>query len=223
MNKVRIAILIMIFLAVWGLSVFIAKDGEQTGSPNTLPIIPEETKKIVMLDPGHGGKDHGAESISGVSEKILNLSIALKVASLLEDDDRIEIILTRDDDVYYSPEYRYQLGNRLEADVFISIHHNACEDLVSVSGVESFYYREDSIELAETLHDKLLAATKFRDRGVIKSNYKVVKYTKMPAVLLEIGYLTDLQQEQYLLDPANQDLIAEAIAEGIRDYFDLSK
>lgn len=219
MNKIRVGILIAIFLAVWGVSAFIAKDSEQTGPFVDVPPTEEETNYIVLLDPGHGGKDHGAESVSGFNEKDLNLDIAFKIVTLLENDEKIEVVLTRDNDVFYTPEYRYQMANRLDTDVFISIHHNAYADLPSVSGVETFYYRDDSAKLAEELHYKLLDATQFNDRGIMVNNFKVVKYTKMPAVLLEIGYLTNPQQEQYLLNLENQDIIAEAIAEGIKDYF----
>lgn len=219
MNKIRVGILIAIFVAVWGLSAFIAKDGDQMDSASATPTITEENKHTVLLDPGHGGIDHGAESLSGIDEKILNLDIALKVANLFEDDDQIEIVLTRELDIFYTPEDRYQMANKLNPDIFISIHHNAYEDLPSVSGVETFYYYNDSANLANILHYKLLDATQFSDRGIMVSNYKVVKYTTMPAVLLEVGYLTNIQEEQYLLKPTNQDIISEAIAEGIRDYF----
>lgn len=229
MNKIRIGILAAILVVVWGVSAVITQGSEQpeppttdpsqTGPVGTEPVIIEEPKFYVLVDAGHGGKDPGALGVSGVEEKDLNLVLAHKVMDLFKDDKNIGVVLTREDDIFILPEKRYQIANSLGPDLFVSIHHNSFQDWPSVSGVETFYYRTDSLEPAEILHEKLLAATQFNDRGVMVSEYKVVKYTTMPSVLLEIGYLSNPTQEKILVKPEFQDTVAAAIAEGIREYY----
>jgi N-acetylmuramoyl-L-alanine amidase len=173
----------------------------------------------VVIDPGHGGKDVGAIGASGQYEKSFTLSLSSKVKERLEQDPDIEVYMTRTEDRFISQESRGRpkLANDLNADLFLSIHGNTFADS-SVSGTETFYYHRNSKSFAEIIHEKLVEATGFHDRGVKKENFFVVKDTEMPAVLLEVGYLTNPNDESVMLTDPFQDRVATAIVEGIREY-----
>lgn len=225
----RIGILVLIFIAIWAVSVIVAQNVEEPEPVgpdlNLEPVEPEPPEEIVdtrykvLLDAGHGGRDSGAISRTGVYEKDLNLNIVLKVSALFMDDEDIEILLVRDSDIYYSPEERCTIANRLKPDIFISVHHNSFKGVSTISGVETFYHHSNSRELARTLHRQIVADTGFKNRGAEKGDYKVTKYVTMPAVLLELGYLSNPEEEKLLRQPVVQDQIAGAIAIGIRKHF----
>ncbi|MFS0553805.1 N-acetylmuramoyl-L-alanine amidase family protein [Brevibacillus sp. 179-C9.3 HS] len=173
----------------------------------------------IVIDPGHGGKDHGAEGASGQVEKDFTLQLARKVKELSEQDSRMQVYLTRSDDTFLSSKERErpQFANQLGADLFISIHGNTYTD-PNVSGTETYYYRSESLPLAQRIQKHVTEATGFLDRGVKKEEFFVVKDTQMPAVLLEVGYLTNPAEEQKLLEEDFQYRIASSIIEGIQDY-----
>ncbi|QDS34062.1 N-acetylmuramoyl-L-alanine amidase [Brevibacillus brevis] len=173
----------------------------------------------IVIDPGHGGKDHGAEGVSGRVEKDFTLQLARKVQELAEQDSRIEVYLTRSDDRFLSSKERErpQFANQLGADLFISLHGNTYTD-PTVSGTETYYFHPESLLLAESIQKHVRDATGFQDRGVKKGDFFVVKDTNMPAVLLEVGYLTNPSDEQKLFEEDFQYRIAASVIEGIQDY-----
>lgn len=185
-------------------------------SMNIGPTVP--TFKVV-IDAGHGGKDKGATGASGRHEKDFTLSVAKKVQKLLEQEPDIEVFMTRTDDTFISQEsgYRPDFANDLNADVFVSIHGNTFED-PSVSGTEVFYYHEYSRQFAELLQKHVVAATGFPDRGSKKESLFVVRDTEMPAVLIEVGYLTNPADETKMWTDDFQNDVANSIVEGIREY-----
>lgn len=174
----------------------------------------------VVIDPGHGGTDVGSEGASGKQEKNFTLSVSKKVEELLEQEPQIEVFMTRTDDSFISQESRFRpkYANDLDADLFISIHGNTFSDS-SVSGTETFYYHKNSRRLAEILQKQVVEATGFRDRGEKKGDLFVVKDTKMPAALIEVGYLTNPQDETKMWTDDFQTRVATSIVEGIKEYF----
>lgn len=184
-------------------------------------IEPDSSDKVytVVIDPGHGGKDVGATGASGLYEKDFTLSLSKKLKEVLEKEDKIKVYMTREDDTFISSEdkYRPKYANEINADLFISIHGNTFED-AGVSGTEAYYYHEGSKDFAETLHEKVANSTGFKDRGVKNNDFFVVKYTDMPAVLLEIGYLTNPKEEQLMIDDEFENKTAESICDGIKEY-----
>jgi len=186
------------------------------------PAEPEKEPFKVVIDPGHGGEDPGAEGASGSYEKDFTLAVSLKVARLLEDVPEVEAHLTRDKDIFLSSETRDRpnFANELEADLFISIHANTFAD-PTVTGTETFYYHDNSLGLATIIHRHVAQATGFRDRGVTQENFFVLRDTTMPAALLEIGYLTNPEDERVMLTETFQQSVAEAIVEGIKEYLGL--
>lgn len=181
----------------------------------------------VVLDPGHGGRDPGATGYSGSYEKDVNLSIATKTAELLRTAG-FEVMMTRDDDTYVSLTDRVDFANSSQAAAFVSIHSNGSTNSAT-NGTEVYYYvdQDDPIvvaqageraRLASIIHDNLMRALARKDNGVRQNNYIVVRYTQIPAVLVETAYLTNLNEEVLLNDPSFQDRAAQAIANGIMEY-----
>jgi len=181
-----------------------------------LPAADPNKKYKVVIDAGHGGEDPGAPSVTGDWEKTFNLAVARKVYKLLEQDSQITPYMTRSDDTYIGLYERAGYANDLGADLFISIHANRYTS--SVSGVETYYNRAESLKLAEVLHRHLVKATGLPDRNVRKASFVVIRETRMPAVLLECGYLSNEKDAKLLFTESVQDRIAEEIVAGIKEY-----
>lgn len=188
-----------------------------TSSVSTSPI--HNGKKIVVIDAGHGGTDPGTTSFTQNHEKDFTLALALKVQKLLQNEPNIELIMTRDTDVYPTRSERVKLANDLKADVFVSIHGNNAPLSSQAKGTETYYYqRASSKELATIIHEKLIQALGFSDRGVKNESFQVIRETTMAAVLLEIGFLSNQDEEQAMMSETNQNKAAQAIVEGIKEY-----
>lgn len=182
-----------------------------------------ETPYKVVIDSGHGGKDNGATGASGSFEKDFTLQLALKVEELAKQEPQIEVVLTRSEDRFISSidRERPEIANRLGADLFISIHGNTYED-ASVSGTETYYYHEDSQFLAEIMQKHMVQTSGFRDRGVKKEDFFVLKDSNMPAALIEMGYLTNPQEENEMLTEDFQYRMASSILDGIKEALNLN-
>ncbi|WP_042229679.1 N-acetylmuramoyl-L-alanine amidase family protein [Paenibacillus popilliae] len=185
------------------------------------PPIKTDGKYTVVIDAGHGAHDSGAVSVKKRYEKDFNLSLALKVGEMLSRDDRFNTVLSREDDTFLQLSERAQMANSLNADLFVSIHANSVDNNSSVSGTETYYWRAESKAFAETMHKHLIEGTQFRDRGVRNANHHVTRETKMPAILLEVGFLTNAAEEAQLFDEQFQQRVADNIVKGILDYLGL--
>lgn len=196
---------------------------EQTGPPVvTPPVTPPVTDPgngvyKIVLDAGHGAKDPGAISSNGRQEKDYNLAITLKVKALLDKEPKIKPYLTRSDDTFVELADRASFANNLKADLFISFHANKTTS-ATVTGSETYYWKSDSLAFAKVIHKYLVAGTGFADRGVRTGNFHVIRETKMPAILLEAGYLSNAGDTAALFDGARQDKIASQIVAGIKEY-----
>ncbi|NMO97982.1 N-acetylmuramoyl-L-alanine amidase family protein [Paenibacillus lemnae] len=173
-------------------------------------------KKLVVIDAGHGAHDPGAISVSKKKEKDFALSLALKTAKLLQNDKNIDVVLTRSDDTFLELRDRVKIANNLKADVFISIHANAGPS--SASGTETFYERSSSKSLANVIHKHMLKAVGLKDRKVKYGNFHVIRETNMPAILLEVGFLTNKTDESKLFDNNVQNRVAQSIVDGLKEY-----
>ncbi|MDY8021360.1 N-acetylmuramoyl-L-alanine amidase [Paenibacillus polymyxa] len=191
-------------------------------SVNPVVITPTnvEGRRIVVIDPGHGGKDPGAGSVTGRHEKEFTLAVALKVEQFLQNDPDIQIVLTRNGDTYPTLDERPQLANSQQASVFVSIHGNSMQasDKGKTNGSETYYARQDSLALAKTMHKYLVTATGFKDNGIRVANHAVTRKSQMPAVLLECGYLSNLSNEAAMFTEETQEKIAEGIVDGLKEY-----
>jgi N-acetylmuramoyl-L-alanine amidase len=193
----------------------------------TQPIQPvsgngtPKTKFTIVIDAGHGDFDSGAVSMfnSKNLEKTFNLNVALKVNRLLANDPQFHVILTRSTDRYLQLMERVDIANQANADAFISIHANSFKQIPSIRGTETFYSREDSIDLARIVHRNMLEATGFPDRKVKQADYRVIKSTTMPAVLIEAGFISNSVEEKIIFDNAFQEKVAQSIVKSLREYF----
>ena len=171
----------------------------------------------VFVDVGHGGKDPGAIK-NGVRESDLNLSIAKKVEAYLKQKD-INVALSRKTDIYHTIDQRIIASNKYGADAFISIHNNAASSS-SVHGIESFYTPGSSKAEAfiKEIHSTLISYTKAHNRGAHPEEYWVIEDAKIPAALLETGFMTNPAELAKLKTSSYQDTLARAIGDGIFDY-----
>lgn len=181
----------------------------------------KDTFKIV-IDAGHGGKDPGSTGYSGTFEKVSNLAIAERVYDLLLEDSRFEVRMTRTDDTFVELEDRAGMANDWPADAFVSIHGNAYEDS-SVSGSETFYRYDNGLLLAEAIHEELVDAMGFRDRGIRLNELKVLTLSQVPSLLIETGYLSNVAEETAILSEEGQDRMARAIVDGLKAYYEQTK
>lgn len=195
---------------------------QETVSAN---IPPEEPKKksgklIVAVDAGHGGLDEGCAR-ENVREKDINLAIAKLLESKLTDMG-YEVFMARQDDTYIAKEQRAEAANAYGADIYVSIHQNSYED-ESINGIETFYHEKDNGEskrLARLVQQQTLKATEAVERSVRDDGeFSVIVNTRMPACLVETGFLTNAEERTRLSSEEYRERIAEGIAQGIDLYF----
>ncbi len=185
-----------------------------------LPVI-DHTRVVVVIDPGHGGPDPGAIGRGGIREKDVVLDISLRLTEILERQG-VQVVLTRANDRDLLLEPRIQLANRIDADLFVSVHVNAISlSRPDVNGIETYHSRRASRQsrvLAGVLHRSILAAVGGPDRGVRAADFVVIRMADMPAVLLELGFVTGAADAPRLADPQHRTVLAAAVARGILEY-----
>ncbi|WP_446377822.1 N-acetylmuramoyl-L-alanine amidase [Coleofasciculus sp. D1-CHI-01] len=185
-------------------------------SPTSFPTVPN-SRIVVMVDPGHGGKDPGAVGIGGLREKDVILPIAQEVAALLEKQG-VQAVLTRNSDYFVDLAPRVTMAERVNANLFVSIHANAISlSRPDVNGLETYYFASGQ-RLAQTIHNNILQTVPVQNRGVRRARFYVLRKTSMPAVLVEVGFVTGRDDAVKLNDPNHRSQTAQAIARGILQY-----
>ncbi|GIO03735.1 hypothetical protein J5TS2_44030 [Brevibacillus halotolerans] len=182
-----------------------------------LQAKPQKTGYLIVVDAGHGGHDVGAKGTVGNYEKDFTLSVANRLVEYLKQHKEFQVVATRSTDTYLTLKERTDIANEIDADVFISVHANSFKP--ETRGTETYYYNQNSLDLARVVHKHLLAATQFPDRKVKQNNFYVVKNTKMPAVLTETGFLTNQIENTQLMSPQFQDKVAKSLADAIFEYY----
>ena len=181
------------------------------------PVVNLPDKSIiVMLDPGHGGEDSGAIGLEGLQEKDVILPIAERVATILAASG-IQPILTRTDDYFVDLAPRVEMAKQNHATLFVSIHANSIDNRPDVNGLETYYYSNGQ-KLAQTVHNTILREVNLADREVRQANFYVLRNNPMPAILVEVGFVTGAADEPRLATIDYQDQLAQAIADGILSY-----
>jgi N-acetylmuramoyl-L-alanine amidase len=173
--------------------------------------------KTIVIDPGHGGRDPGAFSRTGIPEKTLTLLTARKVAYLLKLAGAT-VYLTRNSDRKYNLRDIVNFANKVKADIFISIHYNY-SGIRSASGTETYYYTPKSRSLALNIHRNLVQGIKRRDRGLRKATIYVCHHTKMPSVMVEPVYISNDKESDLIKQQSFQKEVAEDIVKGVKAYF----
>ena len=184
-----------------------------------LPDV-KQNKFLVVIDPGHGGPDPGAIGISGIRETDVVLEVSKIVKNLLSEKG-VKVRLTRKDEVDLDLPPRVSFANSTDADVFVSIHANASKGKRrDINGLETFYYRGwRGRLLAKKIQKQILRVSPGSpDRGVKQGRLYVIKNTRMPAVLVEIGFLTGRLDARRLEKTTHRKRLAYAIAKGILEY-----
>jgi N-acetylmuramoyl-L-alanine amidase len=184
-----------------------------------LPDV-KQNKFLVVIDPGHGGPDPGAIGIGGIRETDVVLEVSKIVKNLLSEKG-VKVRLTRKNEVDLDLPPRVAFANNIDADIFVSIHANASRGKRrDINGLETFYYRGwRGRLLAKKIQKQILRVSPGSpDRGVKQGRYYVIKNTRMPAVLVEIGFLTGRLDARRLEKPTHRKRLAYAIAKGILEY-----
>lgn len=256
---------------------FIPENFLLTVLPDIIPEIKLDRKKLVaetpvdnrikkiVIDPGHGGKDPGAIGKSRKNfEKNIVLQISKTLKNKLENELDVEVLLTREEDIFVSLQERTKFANANDADIFLSIHCNAHRNSL-VNGIEVFYlsaaktddaravealenqvvyeyeggeeavkkyndldfiladmaqneHLEESYQISEKLQNHLISNTKSNDRGVKQANFFVLRGAFMPAVLLELGFITHKKEEQLLVTKEYQEKLVTSICKAIKEF-----
>ncbi|MCG3121626.1 MAG: N-acetylmuramoyl-L-alanine amidase LytC [bacterium] len=196
-------------------------DGKPPEPPTPTPTPPEETGRFIAVDAGHGGTDTGAiNSTVGINEKTVTLAISQKLKTVLENRGH-RVRLTRSDDTFVELTRRAEIANNAGVEIFVSIHCNSAETSTAV-GIETYHHTNSANGrvLATKIHEAMIAAfPTHTNRGVKSANFVVLRETQMPACLVETEFISNNQQARFLQDPANQQKIANAIADGMAVYF----
>ena len=200
---------------------------------------------IVLLDPGHGGIDGGAESADGECEKNINLNICFKVRDIL-DKYGVRVVMTRESDRgLYSDgkssirakktedlRARLDMSYKLKPDAFVSVHLNSYREDRSVFGAQAFYTAEGDAsvcEMSRVLAEKIQALlVSYIENGntrtaMAKSDVLLMKEARYPTVIVECGFLSNAEEAELLQTDEYQDTVSRAIAEGILGYLGIEK
>ena len=226
------------------LNTFIQDDSKnRTVDSNVSQEIPKAepvSKPLVILDPGHGGKDGG--TVSGeVLEKNLNLLLVKKIANELK-RYQIIVVTTRSVDEMVGLSDRALIANKYPNAIFVSIHHNAAT-LNSAKGIETYYSNKKpkslkieqmrllkikdgeafvdnrSKMLAKLLHSSVCQVTDAADRGIRDRSLAMTRWVSCPSVLIECGFLTNPEEKLDLLSESYRDALSRGVTDGILKYF----
>lgn len=234
----------------WGHWIMLQNDVDKMLAPllNQSQTVKKEGYRVIVLDPGHGGDDKGANDLRrGIQEKQIVLKLAKDVRTILKRYD-IDVRLTRWQDVNLKLDERCQYAVKVQADLFVSIHLNAAENNDS-SGIETHILppagcpvtastkvnnrgrsaypgnQHDSANmvLGYMLQKSLLKYTRAEDRGVRRSRFQVIKNVPCPAALVECGFISNRKDREKLMNPEYRGRLARALAEGIIAYLNTVK
>lgn len=225
----------------------------------SVTLTPSTGLRTVVIDPGHGGEELGAQGPRGTLEKDITLAVSRRLRTLIESRLGLRVFLTREDDRTISHDDRSAFANSHQADVFLSIHANAAVR-PGIKGAEVYYlsveradeearrraedtavtlpalgggtrtidlilwetaqarYLEQSSALAGMVEAGLRARVEMSPRAVQQAPFRVLVGANMPAVLVEIGYLSNPEQEQQLASAAYQERVAEAVCDALTRF-----
>lgn len=171
--------------------------------------------RTVVIDPGHGGHDIGGH-YGKVYEKHLALDTSMRLENYLKSAG-YRTVMTRRSDAFISLSRRASIGNSHSNSIFVSIHYNYTWKR-DVSGLETFYYSSRSKPLAQHIHAGMMKRSRTGSRGVKFARYFVIRNAKNPAVLVELGFLSNYRERARMKQASWRDSLARGIAEGIAKY-----
>lgn len=178
--------------------------------------------RIIVIDPGHGGKDPGAVSGTAVEKEI-----ALKVSKLVQSKlqaDGAKVLLTRSGDTYPSLDERPQFATKNSAEMFISIHVNSVGN-TAPKGTETYYSvtsndnEKEDLALATSINNQIVKNANMNNRGVKREDYRVIKNISIPAILVELGFVSNAEDRAKLVNDKYVEIFAQSIYNGIVEYY----
>ncbi len=181
-------------------------------SDNPVAGIVPPPGSVLVLDAGHGGNDPGAQR-GFVKEKDLTLAIAQKTRDKLVESG-IKVIMTRDEDSFISLSDRVAITNNLKPDLFLSVHINSLESTSDIHGIETYYQSDISRPLAQNIHESIVSELGAPDRAIRKAKFYVINRAQVPAVLAEVGFISNKSERDKLVSADYQEKIAGALAKG---------
>jgi N-acetylmuramoyl-L-alanine amidase len=192
----------------------VAKRKKSRGFFASAPAVkwPERITTIV-LDPGHGGWDRGGIPGQSIGEKEMTLDVAKRIGPLLQRAG-FQVVMTRRDDTFISLPQRVSVTNSQQDAVFVSIHFNASFN-GGARGFETHYCSPVSAKLADSIQSNLICSCTTENRGVKHANFYVLRNARVPAVLVECGFLTNSDEGKLTLSAAHRARMAKCIAQGI--------
>lgn len=167
---------------------------------------------VLVLDAGHGGSDPGAQR-GFVKEKELTLAIAQKTRAKLAASG-IKVIMTRSDDTFVTLQDRVTITNTTKPDMFLSVHINSLESTNDIHGIETYYQTDMSRALAQSIHESLVSELDAPNRNIRKAKFYVVNRAEVPAVLAEVGFISNKGERDKLVSEDYQEKIAGALTKG---------
>lgn len=167
----------------------------------------------VVIDAGHGGWDRGGVPGQRIAEKIVTLDVAERLRNYL-DSREIRTVMTRSDDTFVPLGNRVRIANAQRNAIFVSVHFNSGQR-VAAQGIETYFYGRSGRSLARNIHSRMVRGLGAEDRRVRQRGYFVLRRVRIPAVLVECGFLTNPYEGKLAQRPDRRQLIAAKIGEGI--------
>lgn len=190
--------------------------------PLDAPLISQPLNKIkILLDPGHGGKELGARGPNGYPEKDVNLIVTELVKEELVKLGA-DVYLTREEDTDVSLQARVQMIDEIKPDLAISIHYNALPDsgdAENTKGISTFWYNTQAHDPAIFLHNYLINQLGRSDAGVFWNNLALTRPHTAPSILIELGYMINPEEFEWITNTVEQKKLSKAIAQGIKEWF----
>jgi N-acetylmuramoyl-L-alanine amidase len=174
---------------------------------------------VVVIDPGHGGIDRGGIPGLRLAEKDLTLDTAKRLSRILRARSNIKVVMTRNQDTFVSLPARTAIANRYAGPnaIFVSIHYNASLR-EGAYGIETYYNNRRAYRLAVLVHPRVIQAADSIDRGIRHRGYRVLRSNRLPAILVECGFMTNRAEAGRIQSARYRDRIAAAIADGLLQY-----
>ncbi|MRX71383.1 SH3 domain-containing protein [Bacillus lacus] len=199
------------FVASWVIGN--SQPKETAAAKNSSPGL---SSKTIVIDPGHGGRDGGAVGTRGTLEKDLTLKTAKLVYDKLKASGA-DVHLTRSQDTYISLPARAAASHYRNADAFISIHYDSSTDS-RVHGLTTYYYSAADKPLASSIHNQLVKRTSSKSLGIRHGDFHVIRENNRPSVLLELGFLSNPNEELSIHSASYQEQVSQAIYYGLTGY-----
>lgn len=192
----------------------------RTSDDSHTPAAPRSST-VVVIDAGHGGFDRGGIPGQRVAEKTINLDVAQRLRAILSASG-YRVVMTRSSDVFVPLGTRVAIANSYSNAIFVCVHFNSATRR-GANGIETYFYSQESLPLASAIHYNVAGSAPSSNRGVRRRGYYVLRKTRIPAVLVECGFLTNPNEAEYAQSAAYRQKLAEAIARGVRSRGSVSR